>query len=84
MKQGKFAPIEGGTICENITEVFHCLMGKGMRKEAQMLKKVFLKAKRMNRKLVYNACGYLPHFSDNSWDEKDWIKEWKEMGRKYK
>ena len=84
MKQPENLSFDQATICQCIEVlVKSMLMRTLVSNQLDILKEIWIKAKSMNRKLVENKYGYLPYIHDNSWDEKDWEEEFKEL-RKFK
>ena len=65
------------TICQLIT-ILHCTakMEKNIGR-MEVLKQVYIMAKKMNRRLMKYKHGKLPNLPGNSWNEKDWEKDLK-------
>ena len=61
------------TICTLIANLFVAAVAEGYEGHIHMLRQIFIKAKKMDRKLYeYKYGGILPTLENNSWEEKDW------------
>ena len=65
------------TICMVIKMLYMAASLERRKGQMKVLRRVFIMAKKMNRKLTLNKFGYLPQISKNSWKEKDWKDELK-------
>lgn len=68
--------LEGMTICRLIHILYIAAECEKRPAEQRILRLIYMKAKKMNRKLYkYKYKGKLPFIPYNSWKEEDWEKE---------
>jgi len=77
--------LEGSpTICELITVLYVEACVNDHVGSMGVLERIYMQAKKMNRKLVRNKLGYLPEEDPhNSYDEKAWEKDLKVIRVRY-
>ncbi len=73
--QGLKTKAEVVTICQLILTMHSAARINNQRGQMETLKRIYIKAKKMNRKLYRNKYGKLPDIPQNSWKEEDWYKD---------
>jgi len=66
---------EPNTICQLLTMLHEIAVIEKRPNQADIIKKAYIMAKKMNRKLMQYKFGRLPDFPNNSWNEVDWQKD---------
>ncbi len=69
----EFSPFDEATICQLIEILYASTLADGDKEGAErLLREIYIKAKKMNRKLVLYKYGELVPKADESFKEEDW------------
>lgn len=83
MNTNKLRHLGRTPICDTIRILYTTSVIDKRGGHSEMLKRVYIQAKKMNRLLCRYRYGKLPPATnDNSWNEADWIKELDDIKKK--